>query len=87
MWHRYAHGVFTDAPHTSLRVNPQASAAGWWAAARRRHDTPPAISALFTGRRRVELTQAEATQAIAWAGSVDGWAAAEPKPRFIHGTP
>lgn len=28
----------------------------------------------------------EAAQAMAWAGSVDGWDAAEPKPLFIHGS-
>ena len=83
---RYAHAVLTDAPHTALRVNPRASAAGWWSAARLRHDTPPAISALLAGRRRVELTPDEAAQAMTWAGSVDGWTAAEPKPLFIHGS-
>jgi len=76
--------VLSDAPHTALRVNPRASAAGWWSGARLRLDTPPAVSTLLTGRKRVEVTPEEATQAIAWAGSVDGWDAAEPKPLFIH---
>lgn len=78
--------MLTEAPHTTLRVNPRASAAGWWSAARRRPDAPPAISALLAGRGRVELTAVEAADAITWAGSVDGWAAAEPKPLFIHGS-
>ena len=28
----------------------------------------------------------EAAQAMTWAGSVDGWDTAEPKPLFIHGS-
>ena len=67
-----------------LRICPRATADGWWAAAHRRRDAPPAIGALLAGRRRVELTQLEAAQAITWAGTVDGWSAAEPKPLFIH---
>lgn len=67
-----------------LRVCPRASAAGWWSAARLRRDAPPAIGALLAGRQRVELTPGEAAQAIIWARSVEGWAAAEPKPLFIY---
>jgi hypothetical protein len=78
--------VLQHAPHTTLRVNPDAAAAGWWAAARRRPDAPPAISALLKGRRRVELTSVEAAQVMTWAGGVDGWDSAEPKPLFIHGS-
>jgi hypothetical protein len=79
-------GVLQDAPHTTLRVNPDAAAGGWWAAVRRRPDVPPAISDLLTGRRRVELTPSEAAQVMTWAGSVEGWDAAVPKPLFIHGS-
>ena len=79
-------GVLQDAPHTTLRVNPDAAAGGWWAAVRRRPDVPPAISDLLTGRRRVELTPSEAEQAMTWAGSVVGWEAAEPNPLFLHGS-
>ena len=49
-------------------------------------DVPPAISDLLTGRRRVELTSSEAAEVMAWAGSVEGWDAVEPKPLFIHGS-
>jgi hypothetical protein len=38
----------------------------------------------LTGRRRVEVTAQEATQALIWAENVDGWAAADPKPLFVH---
>ena len=79
-------GVLQDAPHTTLRVNPDAAAGDWWAAVRRRPDVPPAISDLLTGRRRVELTSSEAAEVMAWAGSVEGWDAVEPKPLFIHGS-
>jgi hypothetical protein len=80
----YAHRVSTDIQHTVLRIRPRASAGAWWSAARLRHDAPPAVGALLAGRARVELTPEEADQAITWARSVDGWAAAEPKPLFIH---
>lgn len=49
-----------------------------------RRDAPPAVGALLAGRRRVEVTPLETDQALEWAGSVDGWTAAEPKPLFIH---
>ena len=78
--------MLQHAPHATVRVNPDAAAAGWWAAARLRPDAPEAISALLKGRRRVELTPSEAEQVMAWAGSVDGWEAAVPKPLFIHGS-
>lgn len=78
--------MLQHAPHTTLRVNPDATAADWWAAVRQRPDAPEAITTLLKGRRRVELTPSEAEQAMAWAGSVDGWGAAEPKPLFLHGS-
>jgi hypothetical protein len=40
-----------------------------------------AIWALMAGRTRVELTAVTAAQALAWAESVDGWGAADPKPQ------
>ena len=70
--------------YVSLRVRPQASAGEWWAAVVRRHDAPPAIAALARGRSRIELSAADATAAIAWAGAIEGWRSAEPKPLFIH---
>ena len=78
--------MLPHAPHTTLRVNPDAAAADWWAAVRRRPDAPEAIGGLLKGRSRVELTSTEAAEAMTWAGSVDGWSAAEPKPLFIHGS-
>jgi hypothetical protein len=76
--------VLLDTPHATLRVDPRASAVAWWAAARQRRDTPPAVSALLAGRGRVELSALEAADAITWAETVEGWAAAEPKPLFVH---
>ena len=63
-----------------LRICPRATAPEWWSAALKRHDMPAAITALMRGRTRVEVTAAEATLAIAWAGGIPGWATAEPKP-------
>jgi hypothetical protein len=76
--------VFVDAPQAVLRICPEASAPAWWDAVSRRPDAPPAIDALLSGRRRVEVTAQEATQAIVWAENIDGWAAADPKPVFVH---
>jgi hypothetical protein len=81
---RYALQVFIEAPQAVLRIRPEASTLPWWDAVRRRPDAPSAIDALLTGRQRVEVTAQEATQAIIWAENVDGWAAAEPKPLFVH---
>ena len=77
----------TDAAEDSyyaLRVSPQSTAPEWWSAASGRRDAPPGIGALLRGRNRVELTRDEAAHALAWAGSITGWAAAEPKPLFMH---
>jgi hypothetical protein len=52
-----------------LRIRPEALASAWWHVVR---------------RQRVEVTAQEATQALTWARSVDGSAAADPKPPFIH---
>jgi hypothetical protein len=34
---------------------------------------PPAIRSLLEGRSRVEVTAADASAALAWARTVDGW--------------
>jgi hypothetical protein len=68
-----------------LRVCPRAAADAWWASARKRRDVPPAVGALIAGRTRVEVTAAEADEALAWAGSIDGWSGLDPKPFFVHG--
>lgn len=67
-----------------LRVHPGAPASDWWAAVRRRRDAPAAIAALARGRSRVELTTDDADAALAWAGAIEGWGSAEPKPLFVH---
>ena len=36
------------------------------------------------GRARVEVSPDEAASVLAWAGAVAGWAAADPKPLFVH---
>ena len=68
----------------ALRVCPKATADAWWSAVRVRHDVPPAIVALMRGRTRVELTRDEAGEAMAWAGGLDGWADAQPKPLHVY---
>lgn len=45
---------------------------------------PAAIAALARGRSRVELTTDDADAALAWAGAIEGWGSAEPKPLFVH---
>ena len=44
----------------------------------------PRSSALMRGRTRVELTRDEAGEALEWAGGLDGWADAEPKPLHVY---
>jgi hypothetical protein len=75
---------FERRAYYALRVCPEATADAWWSAVRRRRDVPPAITALLNGRSRVELTRAEAGAAMAWAGRLDGWAEAQPKPLHVH---
>jgi hypothetical protein len=68
----------------ALRTQASPSGDDWWAAARRRHDRPPAVGAMLAGRDRVEVTELEAQQALDWAGGVDGWGSASPKPFFMY---
>ena len=68
----------------ALRTQTSATSSDWWAAARRSPDRPPAMTALLAGRDRVEVTEVEAEQALAWAGKVDGWGSASPKPFFVY---
>jgi hypothetical protein len=72
------------ASYLALRVGPYASASSWWTAARQRGDIPAPIAALLNGRERVEVTSDEAAQALAWAGGVTGWNAADPKPVWLY---
>jgi hypothetical protein len=70
--------------YVALRVREGGATEAWLAAARKRRDAPPAIRTLLAGRSRVEVAQWEAEEALAWAGSVDGWDGAEMKPLFVH---
>jgi hypothetical protein len=72
------------ASYLALRVGPHASASSWWTAARRRRDIPAPIAVLLNGRERVEVTSDEAAQALAWAGSITGWNAEDPKPVWLY---
>jgi hypothetical protein len=67
-----------NAPHArsyfALRVCPSAVAPTWWAAARHAAvGAPPAIRSILAGRSRVEVTADEATDALEWARTLDGW--------------
>ena len=68
----------------ALRAQTSQDTGAWWAAARRSRDKPPAVAAMLAGRDRVEVTQVEGEQALAWAGGVDGWGSASPKPFFLY---
>ena len=69
-----------ESPYVAIRVVAGARADDWWSAARSSADTPPAIKALLNGRNRIELTSEEADATLAWGATLDGWAAADPKP-------
>ena len=70
--------------YLALRRSSDESAPVWWEAARQQHDRPAAVGALIAGRDRVEVTPDEAASVLAWAGALAGWAAADPKPLFLH---
>jgi hypothetical protein len=70
--------------YIALRIAPRASAPAWWEAAGQRRDAPAPVTALLRGRSRVEVTADEAASALAWAGALAGWPAAEPKPLYVH---
>ena len=72
------------APYLALRRSSGATAPAWWAAARRQPDRPAAVAALIAGRDRVEVSPDEAASVLAWAGTLAGWATADPKPLFLH---
>jgi hypothetical protein len=61
-------------PYYALRVCPLAEAPQWWAAARVAADgAPHAIQAILAGRTRVEVSAEEATAALAFAQTLEGW--------------
>lgn len=76
--------ALTTNSYVVLRVRETGAAEAFWVAARKRRDRPPAVGALLAGRSRIEVTRWEADQALAWAGSVDGWDGADDKPLFVH---
>jgi hypothetical protein len=87
--HPFAHAspspaVETGASYCVLRVCPAARADAFWSTVRRRDDVPDAIAVLLGGRIRVEVTHAEAVEALLWAAAVPGWADAEPRPLFLY---
>ena len=60
--------------YVALRIRSHAQASPWWEAAQRAADTaPPAMRSILAGRSRVELSAAEAQDAIAWASNLEGW--------------
>jgi hypothetical protein len=72
----------------ALRVCPLAEGRGWWDAARLAQSTAPsAIRALLSGRTRVELSEPEAYEALAWAQHVEGWPSDQLPPFWIYPTP
>ena len=70
--------------YVALRISSAAPTSAWWEAAGQRRDAPAPIAALLRGRSRVEVNADEAAHALAWAGALAGWAAAEPKPLIVH---
>jgi hypothetical protein len=55
----------------ALRVVSHDRSGTWWRRAfTERATAPPAIRALLSGRRRVELTRGEADAALAWAATL-----------------
>ena len=69
----------------ALRVCPGAATSPWWAAARRATaGAPPAIRSILAGRSRVEVSAAEATNALAWARSLEGWDAEPLAPLHVY---
>jgi hypothetical protein len=76
--------VETSASYCVLRVCPGSPAEGFWSAVRRRDDVPHAIEVILAGRVRVEVTHAEAVDALMWAAAVPGWSGTEPRPLFLY---
>jgi hypothetical protein len=69
----------------ALRVCPRADAPDWWVAARKgMTGAPPAIRAILAGRSRVEVTAAEAAEAITWASDLPGWNADRLTPVWVY---
>jgi hypothetical protein len=76
--------AFDNTSYFALRRSAESDANGWWAAVRARRDKPPAIAALLAGRGRVEVNQWDATEALEWAESIDGWAELGRKPVWVY---
>jgi hypothetical protein len=78
--------VSPDQPrYFALRVCPRALTSPWWPAARLAFaGAPPAIRSILAGRRRVELSAAEASHALEWARALDGWDAQPLAPLHVY---
>jgi hypothetical protein len=69
----------------ALRVCDESVAIEWWVYAHEhRHDAPAAVQALLSGRTRVEVSEAEAIDAIEWAAHVPGWQDGGATPLLVH---
>jgi hypothetical protein len=73
-----------ETSYVALRAVRDPRTEAWWSAADRSEPVPPPVLALLAGRSRVELSAGEADAALAWAATVDGWAALNPKPLVLH---
>jgi hypothetical protein len=69
----------------ALRVCSRADTPAWWSAARQDvAGAPPAIRAILAGRSRVEVSAAEAAEAIAWASGLTGWDSGSLPPLWVY---
>jgi hypothetical protein len=72
-------------PYYALRVCPLADAPQWWTSARQAAARAPlAIQAILAGRTRVEVSAEEATDALAFARTLDGWDPERLTPVWIY---
>ena len=66
--------VVVEPSYFALRVCPLAESPEWWRSARSATaSAPPAIRAILAGRTRVEVSTADASAALTWARSLEGW--------------
>jgi hypothetical protein len=71
--------------YCALRVRQNAQGTSWWTAAQHEPEPPRAVEVLLAGRaHRVELSPAEAEEALAWAAQIPGWAEEPEKPVFTY---
>jgi hypothetical protein len=69
----------------ALRIGARTHETTWWEAAHRAGDTAPlTIRSILAGRSRVEVTAAEAREALEWARTLEGWDAAPDPPLWVY---